>query len=209
MVAKEAENTESKANENIDHVTFEVGNVGQGKEETLELEEDTNIEEVDHDVYKDGLDEAQEQGQDNVEEDKVNEEDPRPPETSPILSIKPKLVTNKRQFPIKEMVASPDDQGSNCCVIVIKSKHTESRIVRQRTILIKRKAVQKVLDKFKEDIFKTMTYHKDIRAVYNVIFHKSAKARKFFSAVNDVLLQDVPKLASVILCNQQLLGNEA
>ena len=45
-------------------------------------------------------------------------------------------------------------------MIIVKSKHTESRIVRQRTVAIKRKAIQKVLDKFKEDIFMTMTYHK-------------------------------------------------
>ena len=108
-----------------------------------------------------------------------------------------------------DIVTNEKETSESCCVIIMKSKKADTRLARHRSILIKKKAIQEVLDKFKEDIFKTMTYHKDIRAVYNIIFHKSAQAGEFFSAVKDILLQDVPELASVILCNQQLLGNEA
>lgn len=127
---------------------------------------------------------------------------------SGVRLVKPRLVTNMKQFPLKKMVHSADDKGSNCVILIIKSKSSDLKPARLRTILTKKKEVVKQLDKYKETIFKTVSYFTDTRLVYNIIFYHSSNARKFFASINDIFLKEVPKLCSVSVCQQEMLGKD-
>jgi len=127
--------------------------------------------------------------------------------SSSLSSTRPKLVKNKCKFPIKtDEVPDEHDQGRSCVFVVVKSRKSDVKIVRQRTVLKKSKKVENLVAKY--ELKFEAKYSNDVRAVYNFCFVSPSNARKFFVQLNEVIKSDGdgPNSASILMFDEEMLG---
>ena len=110
---------------------------------------------------------------------------PAPP--APVHS-RPKIILDKRKFPIKEMVKDEKDQGKNCVSVVLNSSE--------------RIQVLKDLSSMYP-----VKYEGKNKARLDVCFHSPGDARLFFVKVNDLIRAGaLRKIFSVIMFAEESLG---
>ena len=109
---------------------------------------------------------------------------------------RPKIILDKRKFPIKQMVKDEKDQGSNCVSVVLKpSSSVPAKESSER--------IQVLKDLSSEYPVK---YEGKSNARLDICFQSPKDARLFFKKVNNLIIAGALRKISVFMFAEESLG---